>query len=105
RATMRHVKLRRPHNRQVRRDGRRFLEQLPAGSEATVTEQEFQAFRDRFVEVGAAADAAVETAQHSDASTRKGSVAGAGSSPSGTGDHPDENDSGGDGAVDAPDIE
>lgn len=101
---MRHVRLRRPHNRQVRRNGRRFLETLPAGSETTVTEQEFQSFRDRFVEIGAATAAAVETSHHSDDAARKGSVAGAGSSPSGTGDHPDENE-GGDGAGNAPDIE
>lgn len=49
---MRRVRLKWPHNRRVRRGGRRHLETLPAGSEITVTEQEFQALRDRFIEIG-----------------------------------------------------
>lgn len=105
---MRHVRLRRPHNRQVRRDGRRFLEQLPAGSEATVTEHEYQAFRDRFVEIGAAPSgkvgpAGAEASPHTVREAANGSGAGAGE-VSGTGANPDEG-SGDDGAGDAPDIE
>src|SRR5690606_33853619 len=78
---MRRVRLKRPHNRRVRRGGRRHLETLPAGSEITVTEREFQALRDRFVEIGTST---------------------AGSSVSGD-DRPD--DVGSHGAGDAPDLE
>lgn len=79
---MRRVRLKQPHNRRVRRGARRSLETLPAGSEITVTEREFQALRDRFIEIGTST---------------------AGSSVSGD-DRPDEN-VGSNGAGDAPDLE
>lgn len=51
---MRHVRVKRAHNRRVRVEGakRRQLQIIAAGETITVTEREYQAFRDRFVDLG-----------------------------------------------------
>ena len=53
----RNVRLRKTHNRRVREPGTRRggrLETLKPGTEITVSDREFKAFRDRFIDLGPA---------------------------------------------------
>lgn len=62
---MREVKLRKPHNRRIRVPGDRRagrLKEFPVGAVIEVTEREFVAFRDRFIDMTPRAKAAPSSA-------------------------------------------